>query len=108
MAVKKSDEITVMWTGTAGIEQAKNLHDNLLDAFKNAKQILLDISKLEDIDISGIQLIIASKKEAEKQNKTFFITGEIPAAILDFTSGCGVSLSDYALPKNDEKEEKNA
>lgn len=108
MAVKNSDKITVIWTGTAGIEQAKNLHDNLLDAFKNANQILLDISKLEDIDISGIQLIISSRKEAEKQKKSFYITGEIPSAILDFTSGCGVSLNDYALPQNDEKEEKNA
>lgn len=98
-----ADEITVKWTGTAEIEQAKNLHDNLLGIFKENEHILLDISELEDIDITGIQLIISARKEAEKQKKTFFITEKIPEPILDFTSGCGISLEDFALPKNEEE-----
>lgn len=98
-----ADEITVKWTGTAGIEQAKNLHDNLLNAFKENEHILLDISELEDIDITGIQLIISARKEAEKQKKTFFIIEKIPESILNFTSGCGVPLEDYALPKKEEE-----
>lgn len=101
MTAKNSDAITIKWTGTAGIEEAKKLHDSLLEAFNKNSGILLDISELEDIDITGIQLIISSKKEAEKQKKDFFIAGEIPAAILDFTAACGVSLSDYALPKEE-------
>lgn len=101
MAVKNSDAITIKWTGTAGIEEAKSLHANLLEAFKKNNNILLDISELEDIDITGIQLIISARKEAEKQKKTFFIAEKIPEAILDFTSGCGVSLSDYTLPKEE-------
>lgn len=102
MAVEKNEAITIKWTGTAGIEQAKNLQKNLLEAFSGAEKILLDISELEDIDITGIQLIVSADKEAEKQKKSFFIAGKIPEIILDFTAGCGVSLSEYALPENGE------
>lgn len=103
MAVKNDDTITIEWTGTAGIEQAKKLHDDLMESFSKNTHILLDISKLEDIDITGVQLIIASHKEAEKQKKTFYLTGTIPQAILNFTSCCGVSLEDYALYAPEEK-----
>ena len=103
MAAGKDEAFTIKWTGTAGIEQAKNLQKNLLESFSGAEEVLLDISELEDIDITGIQLIVSARKEAEKQNKSFFISGKIPEIILDFTAGCGVSLSEYALPENGEK-----
>ena len=103
MAVGKDEAITIKWTGTAGIEQAKNLQKNLLESFNGAEKVLLDISELEDIDITGIQLVLSAKKEAEKQKKSFYISGKIPEIILDFTAGCGVSLSEYALPENGEK-----
>ena len=44
-----------------------------------------------------------AREEAEKQKKSFYISGKIPEIILDFTAGCGVSLSEYALPENGEK-----
>ena len=103
MAAGKDEAITIKWTGTAGIEQAKNLQKNLRESFSGAEEVLLDISELEDIDITGIQLIVSARKEAEKQNKSFFISGKIPEIILDFTAGCGVSLSEYALPEKGEK-----
>lgn len=103
MAVGNDGAITIKWTGTAGIEQAKNLQKNLLESFNGADKVLLDISELEDIDITGIQLVVSARKEAEKQKKSFYISGKIPEIILDFTAGCGVSLSEYALPENGEK-----
>ena len=103
MAVGNDGAITIKWTGTAGIEQAKNLQKNLLESFNGADKVLLDISELEDIDITGIQLVVSARKEAEKQNKSFYISGKITEIILDFTAGCGVALSEYALPENGEK-----
>ena len=101
MAAKKSDSITVKWHGTAGIEQAHSLRDELLTAFKKDK-VLLDISEIEDIDITGIQIIVSAKKEAEKTKKQFFITGTIPDVIAEFISASSISLAEYALPESKE------
>ncbi|MBR1403626.1 MAG: STAS domain-containing protein [Treponema sp.] len=98
MAAKKSDSITVKWHGTAGIEQAHSLRDELLSAFKKDK-VLLDISEIEDIDITGIQIIVSAKKEAEKTHKEFFITGEIPNSIAEFISASSIFIEKYALPE---------
>ena len=65
----KADFETVTWQGTAGIEQAHELRDELLAAFEKSSDVRLDISKVEDIDITGIQIIIAAQKEAEKQRQ---------------------------------------
>ena len=93
---------TVKWQGTAGIEQAHKLKDELIEAFKNHSEIRLDISKVEDIDITGIQMIIAARKEAEKDGKTFFITGRIPKAIKEFVTASSITLDEYVLETDDE------
>ncbi|WP_407425006.1 lipid asymmetry maintenance protein MlaB [Treponema sp.] len=101
MAAKKTESVTIKWHGTAGIEQAHALRDELLAAFKNNK-ILLDISEVEDIDITGVQLIVSAKKEAQKSNKEFFIIGKIPDVIVEFISASSISLEEYALPEGEE------
>ncbi|WP_191013314.1 STAS domain-containing protein [Treponema zioleckii] len=102
MAEKNTDRITVKWQGTAGIEQAHALSDELLQAFKDSSDVRLDISEVEDIDITGIQVIIAARKEAEKQQKNFYITGKIPPAIQDFTAASSISLKDYVADYGNE------
>lgn len=88
---------TVKWQGTAGIEQAHSLKDGILAAFKKNSEVRLDISEVEDIDITGIQIIIAARKEAEKNGKSFFITGKIPNAIEEFIASSSIKLDDYVL-----------
>ena len=65
-------------------------------------EILLDISELEDIDITGIQILLAAKKEAEEKNKIFNIVGNIPEVIKAYSDGFQVSLD--SLLKQQEKE----
>lgn len=89
--------VTVKWEGTAGIEQAHKLRDELIEAFKKNKKILLDISQVEDIDITGIQIIVAARKEAEKTGKSFFISDKISDSIKEFISASLINLNDYIL-----------
>lgn len=103
MAAKKNDSTTIKWQGTAGIEQAHSLSKYLLKAINDTDRVLLDISEVEDIDITGIQLIISARKEAEQQNKSFYITGTIPQVISEFTAACNILLDDYSLPVSEEK-----
>lgn len=102
----------VKWTGTAGIESAKKLQTELQKAINANQEIYLDLSELEDIDLAGIQLIIAAKKEAEASQKNFLLKGQIPQAIMEYVSGCGISLENLTEPAAENQdapeEDKNA
>lgn len=91
-AKKTEDKCIIKWTGSAGIEAAETLHKELVKSFKSANTIYLDMSELEDIDITGIQIIMAAKKEADEHKKNFYITGTIPQTIAEFVSGCNISF----------------
>ncbi len=105
--MKKNDEPKLIkWVGEAGIEEAASEKAELLEAFETAKDVQLDISGVDDIDVSAIQVIIASFLEAEKRGVSFSITGEIPEVIEKFCKSCGVSLSEFNSKKS--KEVKNA
>ncbi|MBR4373236.1 MAG: STAS domain-containing protein [Treponema sp.] len=93
---------TVKWQGNAGIEQAHVLRDEILEAFKKTTKIRLDISEVEDIDITGIQIIIAARREAESTGKSFHITGKIPKAIEEFITASAITLDEYILPEDAE------
>ena len=93
---------TVKWQGTAGIEQAHKLRDEILEAFKKNSKVRLDISEVDDIDITGIQIIIAARKEAEKTGKSFFIIGKIPKAIEEFITASSITLDEYVFPEDAE------
>lgn len=92
-----ADFVTIKWQGNAGIEQAHKLRDELLEAFKNNSEIRLDISEVEDIDITGIQMIVAARHEAEKKGKFFCITGKIPDSIKEFITASSITLDEYVL-----------
>ena len=98
MAQKKNDDVvTVTWEDCAGIEEAVSLREKLLDEFSKGKNIELDISAVTDIDITGIQIILAAGKEAEKQKKKFFLKENIPQEIIEFASGFGIALDQLNL-----------
>ena len=105
--MEKDDGVKIIkWVGAAGIEEAAAEKEELLAAFSEAKEVRLDISEVDDIDVSAIQIIIASFHEAEKRGVPFSITGEIPDVIEKFCKSCGVSLSEFNSKKK--KEVKNA
>lgn len=88
---------TVKWEGTVGIEQAHRLRDELIEAFKKTTEVRLDISNVDDIDITGIQIIVAARKEADKNGKGFFVIGQIPDAIKEFINASSITLDEYVL-----------
>ncbi|MBQ3671762.1 MAG: STAS domain-containing protein [Treponema sp.] len=94
MAKAKSE--ILKWQGTVGIEQAHAVSKALLEAINTHDDVRLDISEVEDIDITGIQIIISARKEADLQKKKFFITGKIPPVIEEFIVASSISLKDYA------------
>jgi len=92
MAKSKTLSDTITWKESAGIEQAVSLKKELLSAFDANQNVHLDISSVQDIDTSAIQIILAAAKEAEKQGKTFSITGTVPAPILQIIKTLNITL----------------
>ena len=104
MAAKKEKKSNIIkWTETAGIESAEKLKIELQKAIDENP---LDLSELEDIDLSGIQLILAAKKEADAKKKKFLLKDNIPPAILEYVCGCGVSFEDL-IDKTESKSEES-
>lgn len=90
----KKPATTVVWDDTVSIENAQQKKQELLKAFNSSEVILLDISKLEDLDISAVQLILAAEKEAILTKKKFSIVGEIPQNFVDFFCRIGIPMDD--------------
>ena len=90
----KKSATTVVWDDTVSIENAQQKKQELLKAFNSSEVILLDISKVEDLDISAVQLILASEKEALMRKKKFKIVGEIPHNFVDFFCRIGIPIDD--------------
>ena len=68
---------SIVWEGEISIERVANLKDELLKAFDKYEEIRLNIEKVTDFDVPGIQLIYACHKEALLRQKKFEIVGTI-------------------------------
>ncbi|MDY4673471.1 MAG: STAS domain-containing protein [Treponema sp.] len=90
----KKSATTVVWSDTVSIENAQKKKQELLKAFNSSEVILLDISKVEDLDISAVQLILASEKEALMRKKKFKLVGEIPQNFVDFFCRIGIPMDE--------------
>ncbi len=93
MAEKEKKSTTVVWEDSATIENVQQKKQELQKAFNSSDEVFLDVSKLEDIDISGVQLIIASQKEAQIMKKHFGVTGEISENLINFFRRIGIPIN---------------
>ena len=85
--------ITITWDDTVSIENSQKKKQELLKAFNSNDAIHLDISQVEDLDISAVQLILASQKEALMRKKEFKIVGEVPSNFIDFFCRIGIPMN---------------
>lgn len=93
MAEKEKKSTTVVWEDSVTIENVQQKKQELQKAFNSSDEVFLDVSKLEDIDISGVQLIIASQKEAQIMKKHFGVTGEISENLINFFRRIGIPIN---------------
>jgi anti-anti-sigma regulatory factor len=82
MRSKKKKTACIVWSGTVGIEQANNLKQELLGVIDKYDEVSVNLSAVEDIDVSAIQILAAAKKECDSKGCTFSISGTVPESIL--------------------------
>ena len=90
MAASDAKKI-IKWQGSLTIEKADALKQEFLQAFDSAKEILLDISAIEDIDTAIIQLIFSA--EAAKRGVKFQVDKNISPAVMQFLKLLNLELS---------------
>ena len=71
------------------VDQAERLKSEILSAFERSDVVSMALSNVERIDLAGVHLLYGAKREADKQGKTFRLTGALQkeAAAMLVTSG---------------------
>ena len=67
--------------GEMGIYAAAELKARLLSAVEDCAELEIDLSRVEEIDSAGLQLLILAKRHALAQNKTLTLTGHSRAVL---------------------------
>ncbi len=94
MAEERQESVlTVKWSGEMLTDSALSCRDDLLKAFSEADEVLLDLSECYEIDISAIQLIISATLEASKTGKKFSVTGSVSPQVKKAFTAAGVDLN---------------
>ena len=74
------------------IENAKAVSVELLKSLKAQKSAVIDLSVVERLDLSGIQILISAQNMKESQKKSFYYTGTLKKAVFDKFNNNGFSL----------------
>lgn len=82
----------ILWKGTVGIEQALTLRKEILSVFESYNSVTVNLSGVEDIDIAGMQILLAAIKESEVKHIPFTITGPVPEHIQDILKSVSIQL----------------
>ncbi len=74
-------QLTITIGGRLAIDTTATLKDFLLEQLPTAKSIRLDTSALQEIDLTGMQLICSACWTTQSENNTFSFSG-VPAPCL--------------------------
>ncbi len=70
----ENDCITISISEKLTVYDVVSLHHELLSTFETAHQVTVDLKNATDCDSAALQLLIAAKNKAVKQNITFTIS----------------------------------
>ena len=85
------------------IYQAEALKAELMANVAQNSVIELDLSRVNEIDTSGIQLLMLAKRECQKQQKTLCIVAHSPRVheLMDFFNIAGFFGDPLVIPARD-------
>jgi ABC-type transporter Mla MlaB component len=78
-------------TGSFDIAQITEAHTRLHNALTSHRQVVLDLSAVEGIDLAGLQLVCAVHRTAQEAGVSFHLSRPIPACIVDCARSAGFS-----------------
>jgi anti-anti-sigma factor len=63
----------IIQTDSFTINQIRTIYQTLLDEFNSSSKLLIDLRNVDEIDLSGLQLLVSLKKSCLEKNKEFYI-----------------------------------
>ena len=102
--VKRDGPASVIYvTGDVDLYSSPQLRETILDLFQNRSQerVIVDLSKVEYIDSSGIASLVEGLQEAKRRKGRFVLTGlnEGPRHVLELTR----LLNVFEIAKSEEE-----
>lgn len=67
--------VTVQVRGSLSIPIAREVHAALVASFAKARQVRLDLEGVEEIDLTGLQLVCAAHRSSRQSGKIFLVKG---------------------------------
>ena len=78
------------------VEYAKKAAGDFKTYLKSAEKPVIDLSNVEKIDLTGIQILIAGQKSAEKGKNPLFYTGALKKSLYDKLVGNGFKIVPFS------------
>jgi anti-anti-sigma factor len=77
----EQDLQVVSLEGDATIASLQATRERLTEALDNSAKVLVNLSHVSAVDLAGIQMLYAAKKEAEERGVQFHLTGTVSDAV---------------------------
>jgi anti-anti-sigma factor len=87
--------------GTLDIYDAGPLRETLLHLLEAPSGMVLDLSDVEECDLTAIQLFCAARKSAESANKAFVIHSA-SSAVVKVCAAIGVTADQLPFPSSED------
>ena len=88
----KEDGDHLILSGLLTVEHGRKLREVLRGILARGSPIVVSLAEVEDVDVAGLQLLHAARREALRENKTI-IWSELSAACADMAALAGMSES---------------
>ena len=80
---EEANRLLLTIAGKCTVEHATDLRDALLAATKTDKELALDLSEVEDTDITLLQLLLATAQTLEKHGVRLVRSGPLSQAVIE-------------------------
>jgi anti-anti-sigma regulatory factor len=68
--------------GRLTLDRAAAFKEELLAAFEQSRKVQLDLARVEDADLTLVQIVYAARREAVQAGCSFELTGKLPDRIV--------------------------
>jgi anti-anti-sigma factor len=80
---------TLSPSGSLNVDRAASLQTELSSALGEAKHVLVDLSGVDEIDLSALQILYAARRSARAAGKELHLVGSMSSKVVKRLVACG-------------------
>jgi len=82
--------------GPLTVEHASGLKSEIAQALSDQEAVLLDFSRIEDLDLACLQVLYAARLQAQTSGKGLHFVGSLPSHVSSRLLSCGILSANSA------------